>query len=66
MLVGVMMDTLRLVERRATGRGGPPVRSAEDLDEDDAFGEVAPFMPEEAAPPAAAAADTAVDIMGER
>ena len=76
MLVGVMMDALRLVFRRAMGRGGPPVRSADALldglllldaaaaaaeDDDEAAAAVAPFMPEEAT-----VEDTDADMMVKR
>ena len=76
MLVGVMMDALRLVFRRAMGRGGPPVRSDDALldgllllgapaaaaAEDEAAAAAAvPFMPEEAT-----VEDTDADMMVKR
>lgn len=35
MLCGVMIEMLRLVDRMATGRGGPPLRRAAVDDDDD-------------------------------
>ena len=55
-----MTERLRLVDRMATGRGGPPLRRAVVDDDDD--GLVAPDMPE--APAAAASSGRGVGVMG--